>query len=44
MSEPTSEVQRALEAILFLADEPLSGTVLAQAVETGRREVIGLQK
>jgi len=39
MSEPSPEVHRALEAILFLADEPLSVTVLAQAVETGRREV-----
>ena len=39
MSEPSPEVHRALEAILFLADEPLSVTVLAQAVETGRRDV-----
>jgi segregation and condensation protein B len=29
----------ALEAILFLADEPISAVVLAQAVEAGRREV-----
>jgi segregation and condensation protein B len=29
----------ALEAILFLADEPLSSTVLAQAVEAPRTEV-----
>lgn len=36
---PSSEVKRALEAILFLADEPISATVLAQAVELGRREV-----
>jgi segregation and condensation protein B len=36
------EVRRALEAILFLADEPLASTVLAQAVERGRREVEGL--
>ena len=37
-----SEVKQALEAILFLADEPISATVLAQAVELGRREVEGL--
>jgi segregation and condensation protein B len=36
------EVRRALEAILFLADEPLPSTVLAQAVERGRREVEGI--
>jgi segregation and condensation protein B len=34
-----AERRHALEAILFLADEPMSSTVLAQAVETGRREV-----
>ena len=34
-----SDIRRALEAILFLADEPLSSTVLAQAVEVGRVEV-----
>ena len=39
MKDPSSEVRRALEAILFLADEPLASTVLAQAVELGRREV-----
>jgi segregation and condensation protein B len=33
------EVKQALEAILFLADEPISATVLAQAVEIARREV-----
>ena len=33
------EVARALEAILFLADEPLSAAVLAQAVEWPRRDV-----
>jgi segregation and condensation protein B len=33
------ETRRALEAILFLADEPLSATLLAQAVEAGRRDV-----
>ena len=36
--DPT-EVRRALEAILFVADEPLSAAVLAQAVELGRRDV-----
>ena len=40
MSDPqAAERRRALEAILFLADEPMSPTVLAQAVEAGRREV-----
>jgi segregation and condensation protein B len=40
MNVPVSlETRRALEAILFLADEPLSATVLAQAVEAGRRDV-----
>jgi segregation and condensation protein B len=29
----------ALEAILFLADEPMSATLLAQSVEMGRSEV-----
>jgi segregation and condensation protein B len=33
------EVRRALEAILFLADEPLPATILAQSLERGRREV-----
>jgi segregation and condensation protein B len=33
------EVRRGLEAILFLADEPIGSTVLAQAVETGRQDV-----
>jgi segregation and condensation protein B len=33
------EVRRALEAILFLADEPLTSTLLAQAVEVERRQV-----
>jgi segregation and condensation protein B len=33
------EVRRALEAILFVADEPLTAAVLGQAVEVGRREV-----
>jgi segregation and condensation protein B len=39
MSERGPEIRRGLEAILFLADEPLSLTVLAQAVEAGRRDV-----
>jgi segregation and condensation protein B len=40
MAEDDSmEGRRALEAILFLADEPLTASVLAQAVEIGRREV-----
>src|SRR5438093_10236872 len=33
------EIRRALEAILFLADEPLSSSLLAQVVECGRGEV-----
>jgi segregation and condensation protein B len=33
------EAKRALEAILFLADEPMNAGVLAQAVEMGRRDV-----
>lgn len=33
------EVRRALEALLFLADEPMPTTVLAQCVERSRREV-----
>jgi segregation and condensation protein B len=40
--EPVSEARRALEAILFLADEPMTVSVLAQAVELGRREVEAL--
>lgn len=40
MIDPAAvEVHRALEAILFLADEPMSATVLAQAVERSRMEV-----
>jgi segregation and condensation protein B len=35
----STEVRRALEAILFLADEPITASVLAQALEVGRREV-----
>ena len=34
-----SEARRAVEAILFLTDEPLAAGVLAQAVEMGRRDV-----
>ena len=34
-----SETTRALEAILFVSDEPIPVGVLAQAVEVGRREV-----
>ena len=33
------DVRRALEAILFLADEPLASVVLAQAVDRARRDV-----
>jgi segregation and condensation protein B len=33
------EVRRALEAILFVADEPLSAAVLGQVVEVSRRAV-----
>jgi segregation and condensation protein B len=39
MPEADRQLRIALEAILFLADEPLAATVLAQAVEAGRREV-----
>jgi segregation and condensation protein B len=43
MSEGASnEARRALEAILFLADEPITSSVLAQAIELGRREVDAL--
>jgi len=35
----TDDVRRALEAILFLADEPVGAATLAQLVETSRREV-----
>ena len=40
--EPVSEARRALESILFLADEPMTVGVLAQALELGRREVESL--
>ena len=33
------EAMRALEALLFVSDEPVSSTVLAQALEIDRREV-----
>src|SRR6266516_2546353 len=39
MDERTVEVRMALEAILFVCDEPISSSVLAQALETSRREV-----
>jgi segregation and condensation protein B len=38
----SNEARRALEAILFLADEPITSSVLAQATELGRREVEAL--
>jgi segregation and condensation protein B len=38
MSEPRDPVARGLEAVLFVADEPLSSASLAQAVEVDRRE------
>jgi segregation and condensation protein B len=34
-----AELRMALEAILLLADEPMSAALLAQSVEAGRREV-----
>jgi segregation and condensation protein B len=37
-----SEARRAIEAILFLADEPINASFLAQAVEAGRQEVEAL--
>jgi segregation and condensation protein B len=36
------EMARALEAILFVSDEPLSAAVLGQILERGRRDVEGL--
>jgi segregation and condensation protein B len=33
------DVTRALEALLFVSDEPVSSTVLAQSLEVDRREV-----
>jgi segregation and condensation protein B len=38
-TEARTGLRMALEAILFLADEPMSAGLLAQAVEVGRREV-----
>jgi segregation and condensation protein B len=38
-TERDHEIRMALEAILFLADEPMTSSLLAQAVEAGRREV-----
>jgi segregation and condensation protein B len=40
--EGRRDLLRALEAILFLADEPLSSGFLAQAIEVSRREVEAL--
>jgi len=37
--DPNRETRQALEAILFVSDEPMSSAVLAQAVERGRRDV-----
>ena len=37
--EHRAEVRRALEAILFVCDEPISANVLAQAVEVGRAQI-----
>ncbi len=41
-ASPSPEVRQALEAILFVADEPLTAAVLSQTVEVGRREVDGI--
>lgn len=38
-TEPRSEVRRALEAILFVSDEPVASAIFAQVLEVGRREV-----
>jgi len=32
-------LRRALEAVLFVCDEPVSASILAQAVEMSRRDV-----
>lgn len=37
--EQPGDARRAIEAVLFLADEPVPSAVLAQATELGRREV-----
>jgi segregation and condensation protein B len=39
--DASSEVRQALEAILFVADEPITASLLAQALERSRREVEG---
>ena len=39
MTQLSTEARRALEAILFLADEPVAASTLAQLVEAPRREV-----
>jgi segregation and condensation protein B len=39
MDDRSPELRMALEAILFLADEPMASVLLAQSVERGRREV-----
>ena len=39
MSDERSELVRQLEAVLFVSDEPLSATVLAQALEVNRATV-----
>jgi segregation and condensation protein B len=38
----SASIRRAVEAILFLSDEPVSSSVLAQGVEIGRREIEAL--
>ena len=39
MTEPGDPLRRALEAVLFVADEPLSSATLAHAVEADRLDV-----
>jgi segregation and condensation protein B len=39
MADERSELIRALEAVLFVSDEPLSATVLSQALEVDRATV-----
>lgn len=39
---PLPEARRAVEAILFVSDEPIAASLLAQAVEVGRKEVEAL--
>lgn len=38
---PQSDLSRAIEALLFVSDEPVASAVLAQALEVDRREVDG---